>query len=143
MNFRFTFKGFPLGTHCYKYSNLCCWYNRDQVVWIDFKNCDYDLDIWDDRTVGDILLYHINLAVVNGLIDQNMFYGECKNEGWDPLYMWNIKLVLGMGMGDYQIHTFNELFEYEKEIPPQHVMVEYDMRTGKDKIPYHYHKKRN
>lgn len=143
MNFKFTFRGFPHHTHCYRYSGLSCWYNEKQTVWIDFRDCDYDLHEWDDRTVGDILLYHINLAVVHGLIDQNMFYGECKNEGWDPLHMWNIKLVLAKGMGDYQIHKFSELFDYEEKFPKKSVMVEYDFKTRQTIIPYHYHKKKN
>ena len=141
IRFKFTFKGIPRTTHCYQYSGLSCWYNKEQTVWIDFKECNYNLHEWDDRTIGDILLYHINLAVIHGLIDQNMFYGECKNEDWDPLYIWNIKLILGLGMGDYQIHTFNELFQYQKYIQPQSIMAEHDFHSGKLKIPYHYHHK--
>lgn len=144
MNFKFTFKGIPPKTHCYKYSNLSCWYNQEQVVWIDFKLNEYYewfMKEYDDETISNIMIYHINLAVIHGLIDQNMFYGECKNEGWDPLYAWNIKLILGCGMGDLGNYKFNELFDYQKRFEPQSVFAEMDLRTGELKIPYHYHKK--
>ncbi len=144
MNFRFTFKGIPPKTHCYVHSGLACWYNEEQVAWIDFKNFHFpELFQELDEIISSVMLYHINLAVVHGLIDQNMFYGECKNEGWDPLYMWNIGLILALGMGDLVDYKFKELNNYSPYIEPQSIMAEHNLKTGEVKIPYHYHKKRN
>ena len=80
MNFRFTFKGIPPKTHCYKYNGLSCWYNMDQVVWMDFKDSEFDFnsEMEDDDMMINILVHHLNVAIMHGLIDQQMFFGECK-----------------------------------------------------------------
>src|SRR5690349_7046500 len=143
MNYKFYFHGIPKWTHTYMYSSLVGWNNERESILVDFKNCDYNLFKWADETVCDILIYHINLAVVHGLIDQNMFYGECKKEGWDPKHFWNIKLILGMGMGDWSIHTFDELFEYDKKPSPKRIFVEYNHKTGRMERPRHYYRKKS
>lgn len=146
MNFKFTFKGIPSKTHCYVYSGLSCWYNQEQVVWTDFKHNEYQewfQKYYDDEIISKIMSFHINLAVVHGLIDQNMFYGTCKDENWDPLWMWNIKLILEIGMGDLDNYKFKEFFGHQKHFEPQSIMAECDLKTGELKIPYHYHKKRS
>lgn len=71
-----------------------------------------------------------------------MFFGECKNEGWDPKYTWNQGLILGQGMGDLDEHEFKQIFpESCKKHEEGRIMRELDPYTGRHKRPTHYYKK--
>lgn len=144
MKYRFYFKKSLAFTHVIMYSGLVGWYNEKGCIMIDFNQCIYNLPNESDEDLVDMMIYHLNLVFIHSLIDQSMFYGECKNEGWDPKYTWNQGLILGQGMGDWGIHEFKELFpqhcnKYEKG----RIMMELNPYTGRHKRPIHYYNKRN
>lgn len=144
MKYRFYFKKSLAFTHVVMYSGLAGWYNEKQCMMIDFNSCIYNLPLESDDDLVDMMIYHLNLAFIHSLIDQNMFYGECEKEGWNPKYTWNQGLILSQGMGDLNDHKFRDLFPQScKKHEKGRIMRELNPYTRRHKRPTHYYKKRN